>query len=108
MGPVQDPYHSLPVPEGAGKRAGEGLLTRARRDRTRGNGFKLKEGRFGFGIGQKFFTRRVVRPWLRLPGEAVAALSLAMFKARLDGALSNLGWWKMSVLMAWGLEQGDL
>ena len=46
VGPVQDPYHSLPVPEGAGKRAGEGLLTRARRDRTRGNGFKLKEGRF--------------------------------------------------------------
>jgi len=46
--------------------------------------------------------------WPRLPTEAVAAPSLAGFKARLDGALSNLGWWKMSLLMAGGLEQDDL
>jgi len=37
----------------------------------------------------------VVRPWQRLPREAVAALSLAVFKARLDGTLSNLVWWKV-------------
>jgi len=37
---------------------------------------------------------RVVRPWHRLPREAVAAPSLAVLKARLDGALSTLGWWK--------------
>jgi len=49
-----------------------------------------------------------VRPWPRLPREAVAAPSLAGFKARLDGALSTLGWWKMSLLMAGGLEPGDL
>jgi len=46
--------------------------------------------------------RRVVRPWPRLPREAVAAPSLAALKARLDGALSTLGWWKMSLLMAGG------
>jgi len=51
---------------------------------------------------------RVVRHWHRLPREAVAAPSLPVFKARLDGALSNLGWWKMSLLMAGGLEPGDL
>jgi len=33
---------------------------------------------------------RVVRHWHRLPRVAVAAPSLAVFKARLDGALSNL------------------
>jgi len=38
----------------------------------------------------------------------VAAPSLAGFKARLDGALSTLVWWKMSLLMAGGLEPGDL
>jgi len=46
--------------------------------------------------------------WHRLPGEAVAAPSLAVFKARLDGALSTLVWWKMSLLMAGGLEPDDL
>jgi len=39
---------------------------------------------------KKFFTVRVVRPWPRLPREA--ALSLAVLKARLDGAWSSLGW----------------
>jgi len=45
---------------------------------------------------------RVVRPWPRLPREAVAALSLAVFKARLDGALSNLVWWQVSLPTAGG------
>jgi len=43
-----------------------------------------------------------------LPREAVAAPSLAAFKARLDGALSSLVWWKMFLRMAGGLELGDL
>jgi len=77
-------------------------------DRTRGNGSKLKEGRFRLDIGKKFFPMRVVRHWHRLPREAVAAPSLAGFKARLDGALSNLVWWKMSLLTAGWLEPDDL
>jgi len=59
-------------------------------DRTRGNSFKLKEGRFRIHIRKKFFPKRVVKHWNRLPREAVAAPSLAVFKARLDGALSSL------------------
>jgi len=55
-----------------------------------GNGCKLKEGRFSSDIRKKFFTMRVVKHWHRLPREAVDAPSLAVFKARLDGALSNL------------------
>jgi len=51
---------------------------------------------------------RVVKHRTRLPREAVAAPSLAVFKARLDGALSNLVYWKMSLLMAGGLEPDDL
>jgi len=51
---------------------------------------------------------RVVKHWNRLPREAVAAPSLEMFKARLDGALSTLVWWKVSLLMAEGLEPDDL
>ncbi|KFV16778.1 hypothetical protein N340_14266, partial [Tauraco erythrolophus] len=54
------------------------------------NGFKLKEGRFTLDIRKKFFTQRVVRHWNRLLREVVDAPSLELFKARLDGALSNL------------------
>ncbi|KFP13691.1 hypothetical protein Z169_08033, partial [Egretta garzetta] len=54
------------------------------------NGFKLKEGRFRLERRKKFFTMRAVRHWNRLPREAVDAPSLEVFKARLDGALSNL------------------
>ncbi|KFP11239.1 hypothetical protein Z169_12487, partial [Egretta garzetta] len=54
------------------------------------NGFKLNQGRFTLDIRKKFFTMRVVKHSNRLPREVVEAPSLETFKARLDGALSNL------------------
>jgi len=76
--------------KGAHRKDGDGLFTRVCSDRTRGNGCKLKEGRFRLDIRNKFFTMSVVKHWNRLPREAVAVPSLEVFKARLDGALSNL------------------
>jgi len=47
--------------KGGYKKAGDRLFTRACTDRTRGNGFKLKEGRFRLEVRKKFFTLGVVR-----------------------------------------------
>ncbi|KFV95979.1 hypothetical protein N327_12984, partial [Fulmarus glacialis] len=76
--------------EGAYRKDREGLFIRECSDRMRGNDFKLKEGRFRLDIRKKFITVRVVRHWNRLPREVVDAPSLEVFKARLNGALSNL------------------
>ena len=78
--------------KGAYKQEGSKLFERVDNSRTRGNGFKLKEGRFRLDVRGKFFTRRVVRCWNGLPREAVDAMSLEVLKARLDEALGNLVW----------------
>ena len=76
--------------KGACKQEKEWLFTRVVSDRTRGNGFKLGQGTFGLDIRKKFFTRKVVTHWSRLPKEVVDAPSLDAFKASLDVALGSL------------------
>jgi len=76
--------------KGAYRKDGENLFSRTCCYRTRNNGFKLREGRFRQDIRKKFFTMQVVKHWNRLPREVVEVPSLETFKARLDGALSNL------------------
>jgi len=76
--------------KGACKKDGDRVFSRACCDRSRSNGFRLKKARFKLDIRKKFFTTRVVKHWNMLPREVVYVLSLETFKARLDGALSNL------------------
>ncbi|GAB0177141.1 hypothetical protein GRJ2_000179300 [Grus japonensis] len=84
------PYCSLSVLKGAYEKDEDRLFNGVCCNRTMGNVFKLKEGRFRLDTRKKFFTMKVVKHWNRLPREVVAAPSLETFKVRLDGALSNL------------------
>lgn len=68
---------------------GEGFFVTNCSDGTRGNGLKLKEGKFRLDVWKKFSTLRMGRHWKRLPLEAVDAPALAMFNAILNRALSN-------------------
>jgi len=88
--------------KGAYEKDGDRLFSRACSNGTGGNGFKLTEGRLTLAITKKCFMLRLVKPWHRLPTEVVDAPSLGTFKVRLDGALSNLAWLKMSLLTAGG------
>ena len=51
---------------------------------------------------------RMVRHWHRLPSKSADASSLEAFRARLDGALSNLVKWELSLPIAGVLELDDL
>jgi len=57
---------------------------------SRGNGFKLKEGKFRLEVKKLFFTISTVRHWDRLPREVVEAPSLEMVKVRMDRTPSTL------------------
>ena len=84
---------AFPYLKGDYKQGGSQLFSRVDDGRTRGNGFKLKEGRFRLDIRGKFFTERVVRCWNSCPERLwMPRPSLEVFKARLDGALGSLVW----------------
>ena len=73
-----------------------GLFSQVTSDRKRGNGLKLRQGRFRLEITKILYTERVVKHWNRLSREVVASPPLEMVKKCVDMALQDVVlqiWW---------------
>ena len=88
----QDLINASKYPKGGCQEDGMRLFSVGPSDWTRGNGHKLKYGKFCLNMRKNFFTLSVTEHWNRLPRGVVDSPSLEILKTHVDEVLCNLLW----------------
>lgn len=80
----------LQIPVRRWKPGEVGLFSQVMNDGTRGNSLQLHQGRSRLDMSKNFFTKSVVKLWIRMPREVMESPYLEVFEICADMTLGDV------------------